>query len=69
VQTQLAGKPLAVGSRPAWLDEVDAGSAHLNKRRCRALQDDLSKQQQVEFMLGCESCSFDQQVRLQQWCC
>jgi hypothetical protein len=47
------------------LDEVEAGSAHLNKRRCRTLQDDLSKQQQVEFMLGCDSCNFDQKVRLQ----
>jgi hypothetical protein len=64
-QPQLAGKPLPVGSRPAWLDEVEAGSAHLNKRRCRTLQDDLSKQQQIEFMLGCDSCSFDQKVRVQ----
>jgi hypothetical protein len=64
-QTQLAGKPLPAGSRPAWLEEVEAGSAHLNKRRCRTLQDDLSKQQQVEFMLGCDSCSFDQKVSMQ----
>jgi hypothetical protein len=57
-----AGKPLAAGSRPAWCQQVDAGTAHLNKRRHLSWEDDLDQPQEVEFMLGCSKCSF-QRVR------
>jgi hypothetical protein len=38
------------------------GSAALNKRQAKGLADDLSRPQQVEFMLGCAECDY-QQVR------
>jgi hypothetical protein len=58
------GKVLPVGSRPAWLVQaVQGGSAALNKCQTKGLPDDLGQPQQVEFMLGCVSCDY-QQVRL-----
>lgn len=51
-----AGKLLVAGSRPAWLGEVEQGSNQLNKQRAETWQDDLSKPQEVEFMLGCDKC-------------
>ncbi|WIA33162.1 hypothetical protein OEZ86_006310 [Tetradesmus obliquus] len=42
--------------------ETEALAEASKAKRKTALQDDLSKQQQVEFMLGCDSCSFDQQA-------
>lgn len=66
------GRPLAAGSRPAWLDEAEEGSAHLNKRRAKTWQDDPSKPQEVEFMLGCHKCSYQRVRRLgnavDPWC-
>lgn len=59
-----AGRPLAVGSRPAWLDEVDEGSSQLNKRRAKTWQDDLGRRQEVEFMLGCDKCDYQ---RVRRW--
>jgi hypothetical protein len=57
------GKPLPVGSRPAWLQQVlSGGSKSLNKRHARALPDDGSTPQAVEFMPGCVQCDY-QQVR------
>jgi hypothetical protein len=60
---QPLGKALPVGSRPSWLVQARAGgSAALNKRQAKGLADDLSRPQQVEFMLGCAECDY-QQVR------
>eukprot|EP00775_Hariotina_reticulata_P011303 gene11303-11453_t len=36
---------------------VEAGTAHLNKRRQGSWEDDLDQPQEVEFMLGCSKCS------------
>lgn len=60
------GKPLAVGTRPAWLQQVEAGTAHLNKRRQGSWEDDLNQPQEVEFMLGCSKCSCQRVSWL--WC-
>lgn len=61
---QPQGKALPVSSRPAWLVQVSqGGSAALNRRAAKALPDDLEQPQQVEFMLGCSSCDY-QQVRV-----
>jgi hypothetical protein len=58
---QPAGKALPVGSRPGWLVQaLQGGSAALNKRQAKALADDLTQPQQVEFMLGCASCDYQQ---------
>jgi hypothetical protein len=39
---------------------LQGGSAALNKRQAKALDDDFSQPQQVEFMLGCASCDYQQ---------
>jgi hypothetical protein len=63
-QQQQAGKVLPVAPRPAWLVQaVQGGSAALNKRQAKGLPDDRGQPQQVEFMLGCASCDY-QQVRV-----
>lgn len=61
VAQQPVGKVLPVGSRPSWLVQaVEGGSTALNKRQAKALVDDLSQPQQVEFMMGCASCDYQQ---------
>lgn len=58
---QAAGKPLPAGTRPSWLVQaLQGGSAALNKRQVKGLADDLSQPQQVEFMLGCVNCDYQQ---------
>lgn len=40
------------------LGQVEAGSSHLNRKRCRTWVDDLGSAQEMEYMLGCMKCSF-----------